>query len=86
MIEKHDTGLVFISHDLPLVMSFCDRVVVMYGGRVLETCAARDLKHAEHPYTRGLLAANPPLTDPPDELPTLRRDAAWLIEPSVKES
>ncbi|WP_017777458.1 ABC transporter ATP-binding protein [Paraburkholderia kururiensis] len=78
MIERHDTGLVFISHDLPLVMSFCDRVVVMYAGRVVETCAARDLVHAQHPYTRGLLAANPPLTNPPDTLPVLERDPAWL--------
>jgi len=78
MIEKHDTGLIFISHDLPLVMSFCDRVVVMYAGRVVETCAARDLLHAQHPYTRGLLAANPQLIDPPAELPVLSRDPAWL--------
>jgi len=80
MIAKHDTGLIFISHDLPLVMSFCDRVVVMYAGRVVETCAARDLVHAQHPYTRGLLAANPPLVNPPDELPVLKRDAAWLTQ------
>jgi peptide/nickel transport system ATP-binding protein len=80
MIARHDTGLVFISHDLPLVMSFCDRVAVMYGGRVVETCAARDLANATHPYTRGLLAANPPLENPPAELPTLRRDPAWLSE------
>ncbi|WP_277183341.1 ABC transporter ATP-binding protein [Caballeronia sp. BR00000012568055] len=80
MIARHDTGLVFISHDLPLVMSFCDRVAVMYGGRVVETCAARDLANAQHPYTRGLLAANPPLENPPAELPTLRRDPAWLSE------
>ncbi|MEM5339274.1 ABC transporter ATP-binding protein [Paraburkholderia azotifigens] len=78
MIAKHDTGLIFISHDLPLVMSFCDRVVVMYAGRVLETCAARDLVNAQHPYTRGLLAANPPLANPPAELPVLSRDPAWL--------
>jgi peptide/nickel transport system ATP-binding protein len=84
MIERHDTGLVFISHDLPLVMSFCDRVAVMYGGRVVETCAARDLVHATHPYTRGLLEANPPLDNPPDELPTLRRDPAWLDEGTMR--
>jgi peptide/nickel transport system ATP-binding protein len=80
MIAKHDTGLILISHDLPLVMSFCDRVVVMYAGRVVETCAARDLAQAQHPYTRGLLAANPPLIDPPDELPVLVRDPAWLTQ------
>jgi peptide/nickel transport system ATP-binding protein len=80
MIAKHNTGLIFISHDLPLVMSFCDRVLVMVGGRVVETCAARDLAHAQHPYTRGLLAASPPLRNPPDELPVLQRDPAWFSE------
>jgi peptide/nickel transport system ATP-binding protein len=80
MIAKHNTGLIFISHDLPLVMSFCDRVLVMVGGRVVETCAARDLAHARHPYTRGLLAASPPLRNPPDELPVLQRDPAWFGE------
>jgi peptide/nickel transport system ATP-binding protein len=52
----------------------------MYGGRIVETCAARDLAYARHPYTRGLLAANPPLTNPPAELPTLQRDPSWLTE------
>ncbi|AOJ04536.1 peptide ABC transporter ATP-binding protein [Burkholderia mayonis] len=80
MIARHRTGLVLISHDLPLVMSFCDRVAVMYAGRVVETCAARDLVHATHPYTRGLLAATPPLSNPPDALPVLERDPAWLTE------
>ncbi|AME24496.1 MAG: ABC transporter ATP-binding protein [Pseudomonadota bacterium] len=80
MIAKHDTGLIFISHDLPLVMSFCDRVMVMVGGRVVETCAARDLANAQHPYTRALLAASPPLRNPPDQLPVLQRDAAWFAE------
>ncbi|KVN16671.1 MULTISPECIES: ABC transporter ATP-binding protein [unclassified Burkholderia] len=80
MIARHRTGLVFISHDLPLVTSFCDRVAVMYAGRIVETCAARDLDRATHPYTRGLLAATPPLANPPDELPVLERDPAWLTE------
>jgi len=80
LIAKSQTGLIFISHDLPLVMSFCDRVAVMYAGRIVETCAARDLVDAKHPYTRGLLAANPPLVDPPAELPVLTRDSAWLSD------
>jgi peptide/nickel transport system ATP-binding protein len=78
LVAKHRTSLLFISHDLPLVMSFCDRVAVMYAGRVVETCAAQDLIHATHPYTRGLLAATPPLTNPPDVLPVLARDPAWM--------
>lgn len=78
LVARHHTSLLFISHDLPLVMSFCDRVAVMYAGRVVETCAARDLAHATHPYTRGLLAATPPLTNPPLVLPVLARDPAWL--------
>ncbi|GLU35025.1 ABC transporter ATP-binding protein [Trinickia caryophylli] len=80
MVARHGTGLMFISHDLPLVMSFCDRVAVMYAGRVVETCAAADLAHASHPYTRGLLAATPPLANPPEELPVLQRDPAWMRE------
>lgn len=79
-IARHGTGLLFISHDLPLVMSFCDRVAVMYAGRVVETCAASELTHASHPYTRGLLAATPSLANPFDELPMLQRDPAWLTE------
>ena len=46
-------GLIFISHDLRLVASFCDRVLVMYAGRVVEEIAAADLADAQHPYTRG---------------------------------
>jgi len=79
LVARHHTSLLFISHDLPLVMSFCDRVAVMYAGRVVETCAARDLAQATHPYTRGLLAATPPLTNPPAVLPVLARDPAWLL-------
>jgi peptide/nickel transport system ATP-binding protein len=77
MIARHRTALMFISHDLPLVMSFCDRVVVMLAGRAVETCAANALRSSRHPYTRGLLAATPDLMTPCDALPTLQRDAGW---------
>jgi peptide/nickel transport system ATP-binding protein len=80
MVARHGSSLMFISHDLPLVMSFCDRVAVMVAGRVVETCAARDLANAQHPYTRGLLGATPPLHAPPDQLPVLARDPAWFEE------
>ena len=77
LVEARRMALLFISHDLDLVGGFCDRVLVMYAGRVVETLAARDLNEARHPYTRGLLACRPRLDAPPGPLPTLRRDPAW---------
>jgi peptide/nickel transport system ATP-binding protein len=74
-------GLVFISHDLTLVTSFCDRVLVMYAGRVVETLNARDLGRAQHPYTRGLMACLPQLSGTEGDLPVLSRDPAWLGAP-----
>jgi len=78
LVSERGMGLIFISHDLTLVGSFCDRVLVMYGGHVLETLAARDLAAARHPYTRGLMACLPTLEGGPGELPVLQRDPAWL--------
>ncbi len=55
-------SLLFISHDLHVVRHLCDRVVVMYLGRVMEEGPAEDLfKAPAHPYTRALLAATPSL-------------------------
>ena len=59
LVSERGLGLIFISHDLNLVASFCDRVLIMYAGQVVETCAAGELHRARHPYTRGLLAALP---------------------------
>jgi oligopeptide/dipeptide ABC transporter ATP-binding protein len=54
--------LVIISHDLRLVGRFCDTIVVMYGGRVIETGPAAELlAHPRHPYTRALIACTPML-------------------------
>ena len=78
LVTQRGMGLIFISHDLNLVGSFCDRVLVMYGGRVMETCRADELDRARHPYTRGLLAALPRIEAPPGDLPVLNRDPAWL--------
>jgi peptide/nickel transport system ATP-binding protein len=71
-------GLIFISHDLNLVASFCDRVLIMYAGRIVEECAASELSRAQHPYTRGLLASLPRVGDMRARLPVLTRDPAWL--------
>ena len=74
LVRSRGMGLILISHNLHLVSSFCDRVLVMYAGRVVETCAAAELAEATHPYTRGLLAALPQLGDRRAELPQLQRD------------
>ncbi|WP_210527317.1 ABC transporter ATP-binding protein [Rubellimicrobium arenae] len=74
------TGLLFISHDLNLVRRFCDRVIIMYAGRIVETLPAARLHEAEHPYTQGLLAALPRLDRPVDRLAVLRRDPTWTEE------
>jgi len=78
LVQRRGMGLIFISHDLNLVASFCDRVAVMYGGQIVETCAAAALHEARHPYTRGLLAALPRIDAPVAALPVLDRDPAWL--------
>jgi peptide/nickel transport system ATP-binding protein len=72
-------GLIFISHDLRLVASFCDRILVMYGGRVVEEVLAKDLHQAKHPYTRGLLNCLPVLGQARHPLPTLDRQAEWQL-------
>ena len=83
LIERRNLGLIFISHDLNLVRGFCDRVLIMYAGRIVETIAAAELDNAKHPYTRGLLASMPVIDRPPAPLPTLKRDAAWLTDGEV---
>lgn len=78
LVDERGLGLLFISHDLNLVRSFCDRVLVMYAGRVVESIAAADLDRAQHPYTRSLLAALPDIDHRRAVLPVLQRDPGWL--------
>ncbi|SHI43605.1 ABC transporter ATP-binding protein [Wenxinia saemankumensis] len=77
---ERPTGLLFITHDLNLVRRFCDRVLIMYSGRIVEELPASRLDEAEHPYTRGLLDAIPRLDRPRDRLATLQRDPRWITE------
>jgi len=77
LVQERGMGLVFISHDLNLVASFCDRIIIMYAGRIMEICNAADLQQARHPYTRGLLDCLPRMDTPPGKLPVLRRDPSW---------
>ncbi|WP_227284979.1 MULTISPECIES: ABC transporter ATP-binding protein [Paracoccaceae] len=76
LVRDHGMGLILISHDLPLVARYCDRILVMNAGRMVETCDAGDLHAASHPYTKGLLAAVPRMHETRDELPVMDR-SAW---------
>ena len=77
LVAEQGLALLFISHDLNLVRHFCDRVLVMVAGRVVESLAAADLPHATHPYTQGLLGSLPSLQQRRAVLPVLQRDPAW---------
>lgn len=78
LVKQRGLGLIFISHDINLVRRFCDRVLVMYAGRVVESLAACELDQAQHPYTQGLLAALPDMDQRRARLPVLQRQASWL--------
>ena len=78
LVRDRDMGLIFISHNLTVVSSFCDRILVMYGGRIVEECRASELAAAKHPYTRALIRSAPSLEHPVNELAVVTRDPAWL--------
>jgi peptide/nickel transport system ATP-binding protein len=77
LVAERGMGLIFVSHDLRLVSSFCDRVIVMYAGKVVEELKASELNNAQHPYTRGLLNCMPQIGESRHPLPVLDRKPEW---------
>jgi peptide/nickel transport system ATP-binding protein len=68
---KRDFGfaVLFITHDVSLLLEFADRIAIMYAGEVVESAAAQRLgTDAQHPYTQGLLRSFPPLSGPMQRL------------------
>ncbi len=84
LVQDRGMGLIFISHDLELVASFCDRILVMYGGSIVEELRADALHQAKHPYTRGLMSCLPSAATRGQALSVMARDPAWL-EPGSTE-
>jgi peptide/nickel transport system ATP-binding protein len=76
LVRDKGMGLMLISHDLNLVAAYCDRILVMNRGEIVEECVAEKLHEAKHPYTRGLLASIPRIDETREELPVLDR-SAW---------
>ncbi len=73
MRQSRQMALLLITHNMGLVAEMCDRVVVMYKGRILESKPVEELfANPEHPYTQSLLRSIPRLDSPPKTpLPTL---------------
>jgi oligopeptide/dipeptide ABC transporter ATP-binding protein len=75
--QRLGLAILLITHDLGIVAEFCERVIVMYTGRIVEEAPVRDLfANPAHPYTRGLLHSLPSVSvgDPaaPHRLPTIK--------------
>ena len=82
--RDHGTTVLLITHDLGVVSMVCDRVGVMYGGRLLETARASDLFRAPtHPYTRALISARPSGAPRGTRLPVIPPE--WSVE-SLREA
>ncbi|GBG09104.1 ABC transporter ATP-binding protein [Paenibacillus agaridevorans] len=66
--QKMGTSIILITHDLGVVADVCDRVIVMYAGRIVETGTKWEIfQNPQHPYTRGLLRSLPRLDQKKDE-------------------
>ncbi|SUE62640.1 ABC transporter ATP-binding protein [Roseomonas gilardii] len=77
---KHGTAVLFITHDFGVVAEIADRIAVMRQGVVVEQGEAGDiLNRPEHPYTRALIAAVPPLHPTAPEAPPLRAGPALMV-------
>jgi oligopeptide/dipeptide ABC transporter ATP-binding protein len=73
LTEEHHTATLLISHDLGVVSSFCDRIMIMYAGQIIEAGPTDDIVAAPaHPYTRALLDSIPRMRGPlPRRLPAI---------------
>ncbi|MFD1205580.1 ABC transporter ATP-binding protein [Sporosarcina contaminans] len=68
--RENNTAMILITHDLGVVSEACDRVLVMYAGRIVESGEVKSvLSNPLHPYTKGLLASLPKNTPPQSKLP-----------------
>ena len=79
--SKMDTAIILITHDLGVVAEMCDRVDVMYAGRIVEKANVVDLfKSPKHPYTEALIGSTPVLGETDKELTTIPGSVPNLID------
>jgi peptide/nickel transport system ATP-binding protein len=74
--DKYDLTLIFITHDLPLVANFADRLAVMYAFEFVEVGPTETvIRHSTHPYTRALLNSTPNLATPRSKMQPIEGDS-----------
>jgi peptide/nickel transport system ATP-binding protein len=80
--DERGLAIIFVTHDLGVVARICDRVAVMYAGRIVELVSAKDLfDRPAHPYSRALLAALPDRVGRGDRMPAIPGRPPALHEP-----
>ena len=78
LVARRGMGLIFVSHDLRLVSTFCDRILVMYAGRVVEEVGRRQPRRCQAPvHARTRRTACRELGEDRHPLPTLDRRPEW---------
>src|SRR5690625_380747 len=81
LIEDFNTSILMITHDLGVVAEMCDRIIIMYAGKIVETADVETLfENPQHPYTKGLIASLPAasknkkrLSSIPGNVPTIKK-------------
>lgn len=69
LCREHSTAIMLVTHDMGVIAEACDRVAVMYAGRIAEIGEVRQIvKHPQHPYTQGLMGSIPSITERVDRL------------------
>lgn len=78
--RKLETSVIIISHDLPMVTAICDKIAIMYAGKIVEWATTEEIvKNAKHPYSQALLKATPDLADPDREVISIPGSVPNLI-------
>ncbi|MBU5257443.1 ABC transporter ATP-binding protein [Tissierella praeacuta] len=85
LTTKVNSSIIFITHDLGVIADLCQRVIVMYGGLIMEIGTVRDIFYnPQHPYTKGLLKAVPSIDlDKSERLFTIHGNPPDLLNPPV---
>jgi peptide/nickel transport system ATP-binding protein len=80
--EKMGFSILFITHDMSLMVEFSNRIAIMYAGEIVEMAPAREIfEHPLHPYTKGLISSFPPLVGPKHKMTGIPGSPPNMAEP-----